>query len=99
VQRRLQAGDEIDVGGDVVFRVVELPGHSPGSVGLFNNVTRELFTGDALYDTPLDGSYPLYDILIDSDPLAYAASMELIIALGPSVVVSHCTVCPHATQT
>lgn len=39
-------GDEIDLGGGA--RVVHLPGHTAGSIGLYVPRTRALFTGDAV---------------------------------------------------
>ena len=50
---------EIVVEGDVVdlgnrhFEVLHLPGHSPGSIGLWEAATGTLFSGDAIYDGPL----------------------------------------------
>src|SRR5690606_27976412 len=49
-------GDVIDL-GDRAFEVLHLPGHSPGSIGLYERATRTLFSGDAVYDGPL-----LYDL-------------------------------------
>ena len=39
--------------GDRHFEVLHLPGHSPGSIGLWERRTGILFSGDALYDGPL----------------------------------------------
>jgi glyoxylase-like metal-dependent hydrolase (beta-lactamase superfamily II) len=55
--RKLQDGDVIDL-GDRVFSVVHLPGHSPGQVGIWEQATGALFTGDAIYDGELiNGEY------------------------------------------
>jgi glyoxylase-like metal-dependent hydrolase (beta-lactamase superfamily II) len=55
----LVEGDIIDT-GDRAFEVLHLPGHSPGSIGLWEAATGILFSGDAVYDGPLldeiDGS-------------------------------------------
>jgi len=73
VDRRVRFGDVISLGGNASFQVLELPGHTPGSVGLYNaNGTHELFTGDAIYDATL------YDFCVDSDKSAYRATMELL---------------------
>ena len=57
--RLLDEGDAIDL-GDRHFEVLHLPGHSPGSIGLWEESTGILFSGDAAYDGPLldelDGS-------------------------------------------
>ena len=57
--RLLDEGDTVDL-GDRHFEVLHLPGHSPGSIGLWEESTGILFSGDAAYDGPLldelDGS-------------------------------------------
>lgn len=59
VTRVLDDGDVVDC-GDRSFEVLHLPGHSPGSIGLWEAATGILFSGDAVYDGPLldelDGS-------------------------------------------
>jgi len=50
--RILDEGDVVDT-GDRAFEVLHLPGHSPGSIGLFEVSTGILFSGDAAYDGPL----------------------------------------------
>jgi glyoxylase-like metal-dependent hydrolase (beta-lactamase superfamily II) len=57
-------GDVVDI-GDRHFEVLHLPGHSPGSIGLWEKATGTLFSGDAIYDGPLldeiDGAHiPTY---------------------------------------
>jgi len=60
----VEEGDVIDL-GDRHFEVLHLPGHSPGSIGLWEAATGVLFSGDAIYDGPLldegsDGDIPAY---------------------------------------
>lgn len=62
-------GDVIDL-GDRRFEVMHLPGHTPGSIGLWEQATRVLFAGDAIYDGPL------IDFLPESDPAAYVDTMK-----------------------
>ena len=45
-------GDIVDL-GDRHFEVLHLPGHSPGSIGLWEAASGTLFSGDAIYDGPL----------------------------------------------
>lgn len=57
-------GDVVDI-GNRHFEVLHLPGHSPGSIGLWEAATGTLFSGDAIYDGPLldeiDGAHiPTY---------------------------------------
>jgi glyoxylase-like metal-dependent hydrolase (beta-lactamase superfamily II) len=50
--RLLEHGDLIDL-GDRAFEVIHVPGHSPGSIALWEASTGLLFSGDAVYDGPL----------------------------------------------
>jgi glyoxylase-like metal-dependent hydrolase (beta-lactamase superfamily II) len=57
-------GDVVDI-GNRHFEVLHLPGHSPGSIGLWEKASGTLFSGDAIYDGPLldeiDGAHiPTY---------------------------------------
>lgn len=77
--RLLGDGDAIDL-GDRAFEVLHLPGHSPGSIGLWDSASGVLFSGDALYDGPL------LDELDGSDIDAYGATMRRLRRLPVSVV-------------
>ncbi|TBU85230.1 MBL fold metallo-hydrolase [Phytopseudomonas dryadis] len=48
----LEAGDVIDL-GDRHFEVLHVPGHSPGSIALWEARSGILLSGDAVYDGPL----------------------------------------------
>ena len=75
----LDEGDVIDL-GDRAIEELHLPGHSPGSIGLWEAATGILFSGDALYDGPLLDEIPGADI---DD---YVATMERLQALPVTVV-------------
>ncbi|MEE8311567.1 MAG: MBL fold metallo-hydrolase [Candidatus Binatia bacterium] len=75
----IDEGDVIDL-GDRHFEVLHLPGHTHGSVGLFEAATGILFSGDAIYDGPL------IDILPESDIVTYVATMKRLRELNVSVV-------------
>lgn len=79
VTRTVEEGDVIDL-GDRVFEILHLPGHSSGSIGLWDQKTGTLFSGDALYD----GS--LLDELPDSSVPDYIATMKRLRELPVSVV-------------
>jgi len=55
--RLVREGDVIDL-GDRAFEVLHLPGHSPGSIGLWEAQSGTLFSGDAIYDGPLLDELP-----------------------------------------
>ncbi|UBF26835.1 MBL fold metallo-hydrolase [Kovacikia minuta CCNUW1] len=48
----LQEGDVLDL-GDRGLEVLHLPGHSPGCIALYDPKSRELFSGDVIYDGEL----------------------------------------------
>jgi glyoxylase-like metal-dependent hydrolase (beta-lactamase superfamily II) len=77
--RTLVDGDVLDL-GDRTFEVLHLPGHSPGSIGLFERRTRTLFSGDAIYDGPL-----LYE-LPGSSLVDYARTLRRLLSLDVDVV-------------
>jgi glyoxylase-like metal-dependent hydrolase (beta-lactamase superfamily II) len=70
----LAEGDVIDL-GDRHFEVIHLPGHSPGSVALFERATGILFSGDTVYDGPLIDDF--YHSVVED----YVRSMERLKAL------------------
>lgn len=78
--RRLRDGDVIDL-GDRRLRVLHLPGHTAGSLGLYDGDNRMLFTGDVIYDPPA-----LLDDLHDSDRGDYVRSMRCLLELEVDVV-------------
>ena len=55
--RFLGEADTIDT-GDRVFKILHLPGHSPGSIGLLDEHNGEFFSGDAIYDDDLVDDVP-----------------------------------------
>lgn len=68
VHRAVDEGDIVDL-GDRQFEVLHIPGHSPGSIGLWEAATGILFSGDCIYDGPL------LDGFSDSNIDDYIASM------------------------
>jgi glyoxylase-like metal-dependent hydrolase (beta-lactamase superfamily II) len=50
--RVVEQGDVIDL-GNRQFKILHLPGHSAGSMGLWEEKSGTLFSGDAVYDGPL----------------------------------------------
>ncbi len=72
--RLLGEGDVVDT-GDRRLTVLSLPGHSPGSIGLFDERDGLFFSGDAIYDDEL------YDALPDSDRAAYRTTMARLAEL------------------
>jgi glyoxylase-like metal-dependent hydrolase (beta-lactamase superfamily II) len=74
----LAEGDRIDL-GDVRYSVLHLPGHSPGSIGLLEERSGILFSGDAIYDGTL------VDDLPGCDRDEYRRTMERLRELDVSI--------------
>ncbi|MFE8071837.1 MBL fold metallo-hydrolase [Marinobacteraceae bacterium S3BR75-40.1] len=77
--RLVGEGDVVDL-GDTAFEVMHLPGHSPGSIGLWEPNTGTLFSGDAIYDGPL------LDAIEGADRGDYRRTMERLRRLPVEVV-------------
>ena len=75
----LDEGDTVDL-GDRAFEIMHLPGHSPGSMGLWDATSRTLFSGDAIYDGLL------LDELEDSSIADYVQTMRRLRELPVEVV-------------
>ena len=72
-------GDVVDL-GDRRFQVLHIPGHSPGSIGLWEEATGVFFSGDCIYDGPL------LDGFSDSNIADYITSMKRLRDLPVRVV-------------
>lgn len=77
--RLVEDGDDIDL-GNRHFEVMHLPGHSPGSIVLWEGVTRTLISGDVVYDGEL------LDDLYHSEVDDYIESFEKIRNLEVDIV-------------
>jgi glyoxylase-like metal-dependent hydrolase (beta-lactamase superfamily II) len=75
----LEEGDMVDI-GNRQFEILHLPGHSPGSIGLWEAATGTLFSGDAIYDGPL------LDELATSNIADYLLTMRRLSELPVKVV-------------
>ena len=56
IDRTLKEGDEIGVGRDT-FRVIETPGHTPGSICLYSRENKVAFVGDLVFKGGEIGRY------------------------------------------
>ncbi len=75
----IEEGDVVDL-GNRHLEVFHLPGHSPGSIGLWDKDNAILFSGDALYDGQL------LDDLPDSNIPDYIHTMKRLRELPVDVV-------------
>jgi glyoxylase-like metal-dependent hydrolase (beta-lactamase superfamily II) len=76
----LPEGSLVDT-GDRRFEVFHLPGHSPGSIALYEQASEILFAGDVVYDGPL-----AYDEENAAEMRQYVASMKRLLDLPVRVV-------------
>jgi glyoxylase-like metal-dependent hydrolase (beta-lactamase superfamily II) len=74
----LDEGDVVDL-GDVAYHVLHVPGHSPGSIALWDPKSRTVFSGDAVYDGAL------LDALYHSDPETYRLTLQRLRGLDAEV--------------
>jgi len=76
---QVREGELVDL-GNRHFEILHLPGHSGGSIGLWEAETGTLFSGDAIYDGPL------LDELPESDIPTYIETMKRLRELPVEVV-------------
>jgi len=74
----LDEGDVLDL-GDCAFQILHTPGHSPGSISLWDQKAKTVFSGDALYDGDL------LDNLYHSDPAILRRTLARLQSLGAEV--------------
>jgi glyoxylase-like metal-dependent hydrolase (beta-lactamase superfamily II) len=78
--RIVDEGDEVGL-GDRRFTVLHLPGHTPGELGLWEQGTGTLFSGDCVYESGV-----LLDELPESNVADYLRSMRRLRELPVRVV-------------
>jgi len=76
----LDDGDVIDL-GNRAFQVLHVPGHSPGSIALYEKETGILFSGDTLYNDDY-----LLDNLFHSDKDRFRESLSRVKELSVTAV-------------
>jgi hydroxyacylglutathione hydrolase len=59
VQRKLEGGDILDIGG-MTWEVIHIPGHSMGGIALYNRSQKILIPGDVVYADYAIGRFDLY---------------------------------------
>jgi glyoxylase-like metal-dependent hydrolase (beta-lactamase superfamily II) len=82
VQRKLEGGEVLSLGG-IEFRVIHIPGHSIGGIGLFNEHLRMLLSGDTIYADYAIGRYDL----ASADPAQLKQSLEVVDDLGVDILL------------
>lgn len=82
VSRRLEGGEILTLGG-MKFKVIHVPGHSAGSIGLYNEEHKLFISGDTIY---ADGAIGRYD-LESADTEKLKASLETIAGMSIDILL------------
>ena len=82
VDRELQDGDELEVGG---VKVVHTPGHTPGHIALHMPSKRALVVGDVIFNLPVLGLRPPA-AMVSVDMAQAKESIRKLASLEPDIV-------------
>ena len=82
VDRRLEDGEKLAIGG-MTWEVLHIPGHSAGSIALYDAAGRVLIPGDTVY---ADGAIGRFD-LHGADPKALDASLVRLAELEVDILL------------
>jgi glyoxylase-like metal-dependent hydrolase (beta-lactamase superfamily II) len=82
VDRQLDGGEVLDLGG-IQWQVIHIPGHSQGSIGLYNPDNRILIPGDVVY---ADYAIGRFDLFGASGPV-HRASLDTLGELEVSILL------------
>jgi len=82
VNRKLQGGEELHIGG-LTWEVLHIPGHSLGSIALYNQADKVLIPGDVVYADFAIGRFDLHGASgpILGESLAILAELDVEILL------------------
>ena len=79
--RVLIENDTVDIGGSL-YKVLHLPGHSPGSIGLLDEKSGIFFSGDAIYDGTLVDDLPGCDKFVYRTTMRRLQHLDVSVAYG-----------------
>ena len=82
VHRKLNDGEELNI-GDMKWKVIHTPGHSAGSIALYDFKTKTLIPGDVVYADHAIGRYDLHG----ADPVQHLNSLTLLSELDVNMLL------------
>lgn len=82
VHRKLDDGEELKIGG-MTWKIIHVPGHSAGSIALYDDVKKILVPGDVVYADHAIGRYDLYG----ADALQHLNSLTLLSELDVKMLL------------
>ena len=60
VNKKLRGGEKLDI-GDMIWEVLHIPGHSSGSIALYDRTNKILIPGDVIYADYAIGRFDLHE--------------------------------------
>lgn len=82
VDRKLNDGDLLETGG-MSWKIIHIPGHSCGSIALYNEDIKALIPGDVVYADYAIGRFDLYL----ADPAQHMASLNRLAELEVDILL------------
>jgi glyoxylase-like metal-dependent hydrolase (beta-lactamase superfamily II) len=75
VTERYKDGDRIDL-GDMTLQVIHVPGHTPGSISLYDAAHKALIHGESVMGESIIDDDGLYSAPFGRDPVAYREGLQ-----------------------
>lgn len=98
VELPVTGGEVLDLGGRQVL-LMHVPGHTPGSLAVFDVATCSLVSGDAVQDWDTVRAVASHDAPVYADAAGYVQSLRAIAAIRPqSLYASHLPVARGAAS-
>jgi glyoxylase-like metal-dependent hydrolase (beta-lactamase superfamily II) len=82
VDRRLSGNETLEI-GEMTWEVIHIPGHSSGSIALYNRPEKILIPGDVVYADYAIGRFDLHS----ADPAKHRDSLNLLAELDVDVLL------------
>jgi hydroxyacylglutathione hydrolase len=82
VDKKLSGGELLEI-GNMSWEVIHIPGHSSGSIALYNRSVRILIPGDVIYADYAIGRFDLHG----ADPAKHRDSLDLLAGLDVDILL------------
>lgn len=82
VDKKLSGGELLEI-GDMSWEVIHIPGHSSGSIALYNSSAKILIPGDVIYADYAIGRFDLHS----ADPAKHRDSLNLLAGLDVDILL------------
>jgi glyoxylase-like metal-dependent hydrolase (beta-lactamase superfamily II) len=78
----LKKSKKLDIGNNFL-EIIELPGHTPGGIGLYNKIEKILFSGDVIFKNGIIGRYDFSY----SDKKKLLSSIDRVLSLPSDTII------------